>query len=363
MLLSRAGLVACLILPVLLGGCFRLGPQRLDDDQIGFSRALGTAEKRQTLLNVVRLRYADTPSFLQTTQVISGYQLQSNVSGGFQAFPISNSSTYLNGGGSLQLQQNPTFTFQPITGEQFADTFMRPLPPSELLPFLLSGLPVDVLFRLGVQSVNALSNATSFTRTTDAGSPEFFQLLYDLRLLQIAGLVSVRFQHDAKLTDKNTEEIPGHVFLLIRSTRDPVLAQVADEARSLLGLASHAREAEVVYGRIPARPGEIAILTRSMLSLLNQIGAQIDVPPEDVAHGRTVPTVADVGIEHRPVVIVHSGPSAPADAYTSIEYHRTWFWIADDDFDSKLAFTVVQILLALATTSTAPGTVITIPTG
>ena len=361
--LSTGRHVALLILVVPLCGCFRIGPQRLDNDQIGFSRALGSADKRQTLLNVVRLRYADTPSFLQTTQIISGYQLQSNVNGGFEAFPATNPSTYVSGGGSLQLQQSPTFTFQPITGEQFANTFMRPFPPSELLPFLLSGLPIDVLFRLSVQSVNLLANTTSFTRTTDAGSPGFFLLLHDLRLLQIAGLVSVRLEHDSHLADKDSAKTNGRVFLLMSPTNDPVLSRAANEARLLLGLMPYAHEAEVIYGRIPARRGQIAMLTRSMLSMMNQIGSQINVPPDDVARGRTMPTVADVGIEHRPVVVVHSGGVAPNDAYTAVQYHQTWFWISDEDFDSKLAFTVVQILLALATTSVTPGTVITIPTG
>ncbi len=350
-----------LILSAPLSGCFRLGPERLDQDQIGFSRAFGSAEKRQTLLNVVRLRYADTPTFMQTTQVISGYQLQTNATGGFEAFPAADPSTYVNAGGSVQLQQSPTFTFQPVTGEQFADTFIRPLPPSELLPFVLSGLPIDVLFRLGVQSINALENATSFTRTANAGSPGFFLLLYDLRLLQIAGLVGVRLEHDTRAADG--KDAPGAVYLLIAPTEDPALARVAGEARRLLGLPPHAHDAQVVYGRTPSRPGEVAILTRSMLSVLNQIGSQIEVPAADVAHGRTMRTIGNVGIEHRPVVVVHSGPSAPSDAFTAIEYHRTWFWIADDDFDSKVAFTTIQILLALATTSKGPGTVITIPAG
>jgi len=70
-----------------LSGCFNFGARWLYEDQLGYSRALGDAEKSDTLLNVVRLRYADTPIFLQATQVISGYQPQRNVTGGFEAFP------------------------------------------------------------------------------------------------------------------------------------------------------------------------------------------------------------------------------------------------------------------------------------
>jgi hypothetical protein len=112
-----------------LCGCFSLGSTRLYEDRLGYSRALGNAEKSDTLLNVVRLRYADTPIVLQATQVISGYQLQRNVTGGFEAFPAANPSTFLSGSASAQLQQSPTFTFQPLSGAQFAQNFIRPLAP------------------------------------------------------------------------------------------------------------------------------------------------------------------------------------------------------------------------------------------
>ena len=181
-----------------LCGCFGLGTTRLYEDQLGYSRALGDAEKSDTLLNVVRLRYADTPIVLQATQVISGYQLQRNVTGGFEAFPAANPSTFLNGSASAQLQQSPTFTFQPLSGAQFAQSFIRPLSPADLLPLAMGGLPIDVLFRLGVQSINGLSNAVALTQTGAAGSPDFFLLLQDLRRLQIAGLLSVRLQHIAR---------------------------------------------------------------------------------------------------------------------------------------------------------------------
>ena len=94
-----------------------------------------------------------------------------------------------------------------------------------------------------------------------------------------------------------------------------------------------------------------------------QLSLQIDVPPDDVTRHWTLPTVGNIGPENRPVVIIHSGAAAPADVFTSVQYRRTWFWIAEDDFDSKLAFTVLQILLALARTEIAPGAIVTIPAG
>src|SRR5215831_8489280 len=194
-------------------GCFGLGTTRFYQDQLGYSRAVGDAEKSNTLLNAVRLRYGDTPVVLQPTQVISGYQLQRSVAGGFEAFPAANPSTFLNGSASAQLQQSPTFTFQPLSGAQFAQSFIRPLAPADLLSLAMSGMPVDVLFRLGVESVNGLSNAVALTRQTcAAGSPEFFQLLQDLRRLQIAGLLSVRVENSAVRADMRSNSDPSRVY-------------------------------------------------------------------------------------------------------------------------------------------------------
>jgi hypothetical protein len=340
-------------------GCSGFGTTRFYQDQLGYSRAVGDAEKSNTLLNVVRLRYGDTPVVLQPTQVISAYQLQQNVSGGFEVFPAANPSTFLNGSASAQVQQSPTFTFQPLSGAQYAGSFVRPLSPAELLPLVMGGLPIDVLFRLGVQSINGLSNAVALVQSGAAGSPDFFLLLRDLRRLQVAGILNIRFQHEGAHAKSDNSE-PGRVYFSFAATRDPGLLPVVSEAKRLLGMPPAATDVEVVYG-VSAKPGQVAVLTRSILGVLGQLSLQIDVPPDDVARHLTPQTVGNIGLEHRPVVVIHSGAAAPPDVFTSVQYRQAWFWIAEDDFDSKLAFTVLQILSALGKAEAAPGAVVTIP--
>jgi hypothetical protein len=235
-------------------GCFGLGTTRFYQDQLGYSRAVGDAEKSNTLLNAVRLRYGDTPVVLQPTQVISGYQLQRNVSGGFEVFPAANPSTFLNGSASAQLQQSPTFTFQPLSGAQFAQSFVQPLSPADLLPLVMGDLPIDVLFRLSVQSINGLSNAVALTQSDAAGSPDFFRLLRDLRRLQVAGFLSVRLQHEAAHVIRHSKSDPGRVYFSFAATRDPSLLPVVNDAKRLLGMPAAATEVEVVYG-VSAQPG------------------------------------------------------------------------------------------------------------
>ena len=64
----------------LLGGCGGLGPRTIPADQIDYSNAIGEASKQQVLLNVVKLRFSDLPSFVAASQVVAGYHLSGNAS-------------------------------------------------------------------------------------------------------------------------------------------------------------------------------------------------------------------------------------------------------------------------------------------
>jgi hypothetical protein len=103
-------------------------------------------------------------------------------------------------------------------------------------------------------------------------------------------------------------------------------------------------------------------VTRSVLGILTDLGAQVRVPDAEVESGSTKPTVGLIGGETRPTIIVHSGGKPDANAYVVIDYDGTAYWVARDDFDSKYAFTVLQNLMALAESDTsAKAPVVTIP--
>ncbi|MFT8420466.1 MAG: hypothetical protein ABF665_02930, partial [Gluconacetobacter sp.] len=68
-----------------------------------------------------------------------------------------------------------------------------------------------------------------------------------------------------------------------------------------------------------------------------------------------------VGRVRRPIVVVHVTKERPEAVFSWTSYNHKFYWIADDDFDSKLAFTMLQILLELSKTSKGPNTIVTIP--
>jgi hypothetical protein len=56
----------------------------------------------------------------------------------------------------------------------------------------------------------------------------------------------------------------------------------------------------------------------------------------------------------------HSEP--PPDAYAAVRYRNYWFWIDDQDLDSKRAFLFLRIFSSIAETGAVPQIpIITIP--
>jgi hypothetical protein len=100
--------------------CSSIGPRTVERDRSDYATAIADSWKHQTLLNIVKVRYGDFPVFLEISQVIAGYQIQSTFGTGFNA---SNASASTVGpfvaGGSLVAQgtftDRPTVVYAPLT--------------------------------------------------------------------------------------------------------------------------------------------------------------------------------------------------------------------------------------------------------
>jgi hypothetical protein len=125
------------------------------------------------------------------------------------------------------------------------------------------------------------------------------------------------------------------------------LREISERTRRLIGMIPGQTDAEIVYGRAASGPRRIAILTRPIVAIPSQVSAEIEVPSEDVALGRTISSLPRSGLRLAPIVRVHSGKSAPANADTAVRYGDAWFWIDDSDFNSKVAYTILGLLIAV----------------
>ena len=332
------------LLVLLLGGCAGYGPLVLDRDRVDYGVALSESTKQQTLLNIVRIRYGDIPTFVNVEQIVSSYQLQGNAGVSVGPNPITGFPVPSETGG-VSFTDRPTMTFSPVTGALLEGSFVRPLAPREVLILAENGMWIDVLFRLTVQSIGGLINAgrlqTSFTTQGElqVGSPEFFELCTDLRTLQEGGALSFRF---------TIGKDGSHVFLSILNGRDGALAAVSARTRTLLGIGPG--EVEVVYGRVAQGPHQLAMLTRSFIGIMTAVSAFIDVPDSDVEERRALPSPRNATSGERPVVIVRTSASQPQsrDVAAEVQYRGRWFWVDDTDFESKDAFRTLLLLMQLA---------------
>jgi hypothetical protein len=114
---------------------------------------------------------------------------------------------------------------------------------------------------------------------------------------------------------------------------------------------------------VPQQGNELAVLSRSMIEIMIEMSADIDVPIEHVSTGRTYANIDDSsGPSEAAPVKVHSSASAPSSAFAKVRYRDTWYWVSDGDFLSKRSLTLMLLFFSLAETGVIPAApVLTIP--
>jgi hypothetical protein len=351
--------IACLLsgfVILLLTGCAGIGPRTVSRDRFDYTEAISDSWKRQMLFNMVKIRYGDAPVFLDVSSVISQYQIAGQIDIGttINNNPWSTSQTL---GATGQYVDRPTITFTPIIGDKFARSMMSPVPPSAILNLIQGGYPVDFVFRALVHEINGIRNRFGGEGRAHAADPEFYALLEKLQQIQSAGGIGMRL----KKIDREEATL-----LVMRGERDPAIEALTVEVRRILGVDPQADDLHVVYGAVPKDDKEIAILTRSILEVLVDLSADIEVPATDVQEKRVWPTFAETvgGEKIIPLIRIQNSPGKPGDAFVSVSYRDSYFWIDDRDLMSKKIFSFLMFVFTLVETGekgAAP--IVTIPTG
>jgi hypothetical protein len=343
----------CLVAAVLafvLAACANVPPQAIAVDRLDIGEAVAGSWKRQTLLNVVRLRYGDAPMFMDVASIINSYSV-TRKAGASAQLPSRDDPNVLGLNAEGTWSNTPTVTYQPLVGSRFTTSLLQPIPPTAILRLTQSGWSAVLVFRTVLRSINGLRNASAGM----PADPRFRELLAAVDRIQQAGGFDMRLQPRPDGT--------ATVLVLPDATReDAALEAARRQLVALLGVREDATELDVVYGRSPRSRDEIAMITRSMLEIMIELGFSIDLPAADAASGSTLPGRGHGTDAADQPVHIRSGTEAPADAYAAVKYRDHWFWIDGSDIGSKSAFTFMLILFSLAETGQSASTpLVTVP--
>ena len=135
----RAKIMISLWALLLLSGCTSIGPGTVTRDRFDYTTVISESWKSQMLLNMVKLRYGDTPVFLDVGSVINSYELSGSLSAGanWTFHPAYGSGA--NAGAAGFYADRPTITYSPSTGEKFSKSMLTPIPPSSIFFFIQAG--------------------------------------------------------------------------------------------------------------------------------------------------------------------------------------------------------------------------------
>ncbi len=355
---------------VATGGCFTgLGPRAIRAERPDYNQQIVGAADRELLLNLVRLRYNESPLFLELGAVVTQYSVNAslNASGTFQGG--GNSSGTASTG--LGYTESPTITYTPLAGEDFARRMLTPIPLDSIMLFDQSGWSANRLFTVTVQRVNDVFNAPTASGPTPESPPDyesFGELAERMQRLRLAGLVGLNWE-----SMQGEKQPPGHdPRFWIHEPPDPRSPLATDIAvvRRLLRLDPRRSEFRLTAFPFGRKPDEVGVRCRSLLGVLYFLSMSVEPPPPDVA-AELVTVTKDA--QGRPfdwtrvtgtVMAIHSQAERPDHAYLAVQHRGWWFYIADDDQSSKATFSLLNVLFSLQSASgKGKGPLLTLPVG
>ena len=336
-----------------LTGCSSFGPDMVYRDHFNYANELRTSAQEQLLLNALALRYGEAPMFLEVSSVISTYEFEGSVNAGasFSSRALSGDSQNL--GASGRYREQPTVTYTPLSGEKFTKSLLSPIPPVSLFSLVQSGWPTQLIFAIAVRSINGVSAPSRMRVLGGEGDKKYDDLVNAMQRVQFSQELDVRIEH---------REGGATAMIFFGDEIKPGVAADMKFIRETLGLDPGLKEFSLVYGRQPGDGSEIAVLTKSMLEILGEIGAAVEVPAEHLGEGRVQYVVQHTEDALVVPLKIQSGTDKPDDAVVKVRFRDHWFWVSDLDYSSKRTFMFVSLLLSLAETGSArPQPVITVP--
>ena len=346
------GSLCALFVMLLLPGCAgRLGPAVVHLTRTHYNVAAQETSAQELLLNLVRLRYRDTPYFLQIASLSTNLKARAGM-GAEGTFPDRGADVGVLSG-AISLEESPTVTYTPLVGDRFVSQLLKPVEPDILLLLSHAGWSMDRFLRLFVQEIGGVPNAPTASGPTPAHEPvyqDFLRVADLLRTLQSRR--QVQLIRGSLRGRGATTPVQSSDGVLLRIDEGAFETEEYRELQRRLQLEPGRAIFEVVTGIGARAPQRINLVMRSVLSAMFYASHGVAVPEEDRVIGRVTTTLDAAGAEFDwsrvtgSLIQVQTGKSVEAP-YASVGYRDHTFYIDDADLDSKSTFSMLNLVLAL----------------
>lgn len=335
---------------LLLGGCTHAGPRSIVATRPLYNQAIAQTNDQELLLNLVRIRYRDTTYFTSVERIAASLELNMSMTGssGYSqtssAAPKDTIGRTVGLGGTIAMNERPTVFYAPLEGEKFVRQMMTPINPDILLLLVRSGWSVDRAFSIGVIEMNGLKNAPTASGPTPSREPEFREFAEAARLLRA-------LQRDNRLDlVRVAGDRPG---IELRFSRGSADSPEARRFKELTGTDPDTDRLRIVVAGDPTDRTSLVITTRPVMAALHFLATGVEVPDRDLAAGLVRRTTREDGAPFdwqemlSGLFRVRVSDQAPGNATTMVRYRGAWFYIPDDDLETKSTFVLLAQVIAL----------------
>jgi len=362
-----------LIFLVSLCGCqSSFGPSALQYTHPAYNQVIANTLDQQMLQNLVRLKYRDTAFFLSINSVTASFSMGADI-GLDAAYPVDTDQNNVRlGGGRLikpnigiSYSQSPTISYTPLQGEEFLKNVLTPIPLEAILILAQSGWRIDRILAVCIERINKVRNAPRASGPTPIKEPQykkFKRMLELLYQLEIAGLIEIG-------PDLNFD---NNRRLRILFEPNPDYQAEIKELKSLLGVKQGLNSFSISNNFLYPKDTDLVVHTRSIVSVLHYLAQNVEVPEKHKNDGLVTITKTVDGKEFNwdktpagtMLKVMSQTSGEPDNAFVSVPYRGVWFYIADNDLQSKSTFKLLSSLFSLqAGMIRSSGPTLTLPVG
>ena len=366
--MNRYFLKSCVLISLLfMTSCHFPAKSAMDGDngRNAYNIEVQRTNAEEMLLNLVRLRYFDSPFFLEVSSVTSTFTYKNTASASIP-IPGFNKSNPLLLGGESQWQTQPTIQYSPLEGEEFTTQLLQPLGASTIQQVLYSGWEVDRVLQIAVQD---LKNFHNFTKEGNINLEEIQNYLNFYKSIQLMTDIQKKGCLKIGLTIKKHGEEKDKIQTL--QLAFPCDNKESLEVAKLLGI-NVEMDGKYFANFIQGfdEKGNVGIMPRSILSCMYYLANYVQVPKCDIQNKKAYAIPENIFLDKhvnqvvKSIFNVYSSTQKPKDFYVCVRYRDKFFYIRDNDLDSKRTFMLLLELYNLQSGARKErGPILTLPIG